>query len=771
MNRRNIDISILKERSKYLLRKYKINDDLVNIMIAELRNYLKKFYKADSITFDEMFFTVRKGGGAKEIPYKKAAKDIPMYADLSVEEIKQIPLDPRKPHPHNTLISLGQNSARLDRLSCRYMPMRRSQQKKRDCTGTSPPDYYIDYLTDKNRIQVVEVDGNRRTIIWQHEYNLFACKGCTWKEKDQLGKMHVAFIAKHLTDRLMNNKNNQGPLISKSRSLNVNPALSYNSTNRTNSPPNGSTRPRANDFTYLFYNNTDGTQRVTNVRKNNLQKIFDLPNMLPNLSDVYLNNTGVRKFSNMSPSELTKILQNTTEPARVRQNAFSALMRIMTNNLKQTPKTSSQPNKSPSTNNLRQTSKASSQPKKSSPINTLDQYTQYATLLRNAGLSRQGFMVNAVPKTAKNVEQLKQRKKTKKKEIDALFKFRKGMDTTKKTLDTFLNTRGLQNNIKNQPAFMNKAKSLKLPQNAMLELYRDYQKYISSDQNRSQKPKVSAPTNTPKKKNNNSLKEKTKNTASTKKNNAPFSTSISQEELRKQFLKDADKGRKEIESIIQKIQSAAPKVTGLEKYKTMKATLNLPSRKLSVRELEEQVKIPRNIQTFITVGKMDMRDKIKRSSQRNSLENLISQWETVQKMPYIEAQKTVAQVKKAQNFMANLKDAKQDFDVIKAQKKDGIKTIAEKIRKYVPSIDPRRGMGSLAEFNIKNITPKTLKQEVDKQMGEVQTYVDNYTKRVENGSTNPEETKRLLGQWTRAQLAPLQKVDKRVDKMLRNYGK
>jgi hypothetical protein len=261
-------------------------------MMNDLRQYLMDYYGATKITFHEMYFTKHMSSQVKEdVPYKLAAREIPMYADKSTEQIKKMKSDAasrgKYPHPHHTLVSLGQNIARLNRLGCEYMALREEpDNRRRNCYDPEKEEpqlfqYHID--VDKNQIKVLSIDGlklnqtknmnimNRvnTTVMWKYDYNRYTCKkGCSWRGIHKLGKMHVAFIAKRVVDRLLDGQSKaiKESTWNKNRPNNRTRSRSSNRTSnrRTNSRGESITLPDLDvnnpDELLAFLNQMPGTQ-------------------------------------------------------------------------------------------------------------------------------------------------------------------------------------------------------------------------------------------------------------------------------------------------------------------------------------------------------------------------------------------------------------------------------------------------------------------------------------------------------------------------------
>ena len=219
-------LDILSSRSKYLLHKKekertkkgrmkpKANAEQRKLlkMYFDLRNYLKTYYDADKIILKSMSFHVLyngRPGQSKTITYTEAARAIPMYADLNVktsvngkndiDEIKaKFNSGQYISHPHHTLVTLGQNIARMRRLGCVYMGQRtNTEDTRRDCANKDDVYPYNIQQTQK----YITVTFNGKTI-WRQPYLRYTCmerNACSWGEP--LPKGRAVFIAKRVIDR------------------------------------------------------------------------------------------------------------------------------------------------------------------------------------------------------------------------------------------------------------------------------------------------------------------------------------------------------------------------------------------------------------------------------------------------------------------------------------------------------------------------------------------------------------------------------------------
>jgi hypothetical protein len=270
---KNISVTKLAVRSKCLLQKKEKRqvtkpngrqvtrvlpneqqEKLIDVF-ERLEMYLGTYYGASDVDLKEMGFKLKfSNGPSKTYTYTQAARDIPMYADLSTETIiKQVEKKGGEllSHPHHTLVALGQNIARLRRLGCKYMAWRKSEDKRRNCAGRDTnvgngrADMYS-IVEDEKHITVYFTGGNpqpnslssnssksksstkRATSnsnsnnnsnqiqkIWQRSFIKYTCKPkpppnakkCVWKQVEPKGR--AVFVAKRVIDRMLDDNNSE----------------------------------------------------------------------------------------------------------------------------------------------------------------------------------------------------------------------------------------------------------------------------------------------------------------------------------------------------------------------------------------------------------------------------------------------------------------------------------------------------------------------------------------------------------------------------------
>jgi hypothetical protein len=238
-------------------------ENLIDVF-ERLEMYLGTYYGASDVDLKEMGFKLKfSNGSSKTYTYTQAARDIPMYADLSTETIiKQVGKKDGEltSHPHHTLVALGQNIARLRRLGCKYMAWRKSTDKRRNCVrreDTNGPivgngrtfgrngrnddkrDMYS-IVEDEKHITVYFTGGNPKPKslssnssnsksstkratnsnsntnryqikkIWQRSFIKYTCKPankCKWEQVEPKGR--AVFVAKRVIDRMLDDNNSE----------------------------------------------------------------------------------------------------------------------------------------------------------------------------------------------------------------------------------------------------------------------------------------------------------------------------------------------------------------------------------------------------------------------------------------------------------------------------------------------------------------------------------------------------------------------------------
>jgi len=289
-------------------------------MFLDLKKYLMAHYEADNIVMKEMtFHVIRKGIPSETITYTQAARTIPMYADLSDDQIIETFTDGKYvSHPHHTLVSLGQNIARMRRLGCWYMGKREDPDPRRDCVNhkdeeENPKNYPFHIKQTQKYIQVT----NSGNTVWEQPYKLYTCSEkdvCTWGEPQPKGR--VVFIAKRVIDRLSEEFSRRVP----NRMKNW----------KKETPSKGAKHLSKNEFNRIILNTT--YPKNTNVNLSRVPKPKS-----QNLGKFLMGNTS--NLSQLSNSERTTdngpviTIPNTTQVLNLYKSLTNALRKAQVGNI------------------------------------------------------------------------------------------------------------------------------------------------------------------------------------------------------------------------------------------------------------------------------------------------------------------------------------------------------------------------------------------------------------------------------------------------------